>query len=114
MNMGFVLEGSIQERKLSLVCTGIIADYDSFKAFKADLFEIAQTNEIAHLRNKTFDELEIKFVDSHPLPNYLIGFFLKLAERDKITVSLITNENKMLSFFISVFLDEKLNVKLYL
>ncbi len=71
-------------------------------------------SEIEHLKEKAFDELEVKFADSHPLPDCLVGFFLKLSERDKIAVSLMTNENKMLSFFISLFLDEKLNVRLYL
>lgn len=114
MDMGFTLEGSFENRKLSVICTGVLTDYDSFKAFKTDLFDIAGSDEIQHLKNRAFDILEVKFVDSHPLPNCLIGFFLKLAERDKISVNLTTNENKMLSFFISIFLDEKLNVRLYL
>lgn len=114
MNMGFILEGNLEDRKLSLVCTGVIRDYESFKAFKSDLFDIVGVSEIEHLKQKSFDELEIKFADSHPLPDCLIGFFLKLLERDKIPISLMTNENKMLSFFISLFLDEKLNVRLYL
>ncbi len=114
MNMGFTLEGAMEARKLSLTCTGVIRDYEAFKAFKADLFDIAGVSEINFLKEKVFDELEVKFADSHPLPDCLIGFFLKLLERDKIAVSLMTNENKMLSFFISIFLDEKLNVRLYL
>lgn len=114
MNMGFILEGALEGRKLSLVCTGVIRDYESFKAFKSDLFDIVGASEIDHLKQKAFDELEVKFADSHPLPDCLIGFFLKLLERDKISISLMTNENKMLSFFISLFLDEKLNVRLYL
>ena len=114
MNMGFTLEGELEGRKLSVTCTGVIRDYESFKAFKADLFDIVGVSEIEHLKEKAFDELEVKFADSHPLPDCLVGFFLKLSERDKIAVSLMTNENKMLSFFISLFLDEKLNVRLYL
>lgn len=114
MNMGFILEGGITGRSLSLTCTGIVSGYDAFKAFKADLFEIAKTDEISHLRERAFDTLEVKFIDSHPLPDYLIGFLLKLSERDKISVNITTNENKMLSFFTSVFLDEKLNVRLFL
>ena len=114
MTTTFSLEGYIDDRKLYIVCTGKIPDYDEFKLFKTDLFEIAKTDEIAHLKNKAFDEIEAKFIDAHPLPTCLVGFFLKLSERDKIKVNLITNENKMLSFFISMFLDEKLNVKLFL
>ncbi len=114
MNMGFVLEGTMENRKLQLTCTGQIRDYDSFKAFKEDLFDIANTSEIEHIKEKSFDILEIKFIDSHPLPNCLIGFFLKLSDKEKISVNLITNENRMLSFFISIFLDERLNVKLFL
>ncbi|RDU66715.1 hypothetical protein CQA53_02795 [Helicobacter didelphidarum] len=114
MTTNFALEGSIQDRKLSIICTGVVQDYDEFKIFKNDMFDIAQTDEIEHLKEKAFDELEVKFINSYPLPTCLIGFFLKLSERDQIKVNLITNENKMLSFFISVFLDEKLNVKLFL
>ena len=114
MNMGFTLEGELNDRKLNLICTGIIKDYESFKSFKTDLFEIVGVSEIEHLREKSFDKLEVKFANSHPLPDCLVGFFLKLLERDKIEISLTTNENKMLSFFISLFLDEKLNVRLYL
>ena len=112
--MGFTLEGYMENRRLYLTCTGVIADYDSFKAFKSDLFEIAKTDELAHLNEKAFDTLDVKFVDSHPLPDCLIGFFLKLSQRDNISVNITTNENKMLSFFTSIFLDEKLNVRLYL
>lgn len=114
MNMGFVLEGVLEGRKLNLVCTGVIRDYESFKAFKSDLFDIVGLSEVEYLRQKPLDELEIKFADSHPLPDCLIGFFLKLLERDKVAMNIMTNENKMLSFFISIFLDEKLNVRLYL
>lgn len=110
----FTMEGGIEDRRLSVICTGQIKDYDEYKNFKSDLFELANTDEISHLKHKAFDVLEVKFIDSHPLPTCLIGFFLKLYERDKISVNLITNENKMLSFFIAMFLDEKLNVKLFL
>lgn len=114
MDMNFTLEGYINNRNLSVRCTGIIRDYDGFKAFKKKLFEIAETDEIEHLKNKTFDVLEIKFINSHPLPDCLIGFLLKLKDRDEISVNLITNNNKMLSFFMSIFLDEKFDVKLFL
>ncbi|RDU72885.1 hypothetical protein CQA66_03075 [Helicobacter aurati] len=114
MDMGFMLEGNIDNKKLSVICTGHIHDYESFKAFKNNLFNIANSNEIAHLKDKAFETLEIKFVDSHPLPDCLIGFLLKLSERDKIDVNITTNDNKMLSFFISIFLDDKFNVRLFL
>ncbi|STQ85652.1 hypothetical protein LS73_004290 [Helicobacter muridarum] len=114
MDMGFTLEGDINNRNLSITCTGIISDYESFKDFKKKLFGITKTDEIEHIKNKSFDVLDIKFVDSYPLPDCLVGFLLKLSDRDGIRVNLTTNNNKMLSFFISIFLDEKFNVKLFL
>ena len=114
MNMGFTLEGGLQGNTLALTCTGVVRDYDAYKAFKAVLFELAGTNEIDHLKKKAFEVLEVKFVDAYPLPDSLVGFFLKLSERDSVSVNLTTNENKMLSFFISIFLDEKFNVRLFL
>ena len=50
MNMGFTLEGGLQGNTLALTCTGVVRDYDAYKAFKAVLFELAGTNEIDHLK----------------------------------------------------------------
>ena len=59
MNMGFTLEGGLQGNTLGLTCTGVVRDYDAYKAFKAVLFELAGTNEIDHLKKKALSLIHI-------------------------------------------------------
>lgn len=112
LDFNFMISGQLKNKKLTIICRGIIDSYEAFSWFKMRFFEFAGTNSIEYLNNKPFDKLEIRFIDSYPLSVSVTGFLLKLKERDNIFITLVTNEAELLNYLMSIYLDEKLNVKI--
>lgn len=112
LQFDFEITGNKKGNKLEIECNGVIDSYEGFKEFKARFFKIAETDALTHYKKKNFDELDIVFTESYPISFEIVGFLIKLKERDKIQINIMTYDVRILNFFISVYLDELLNVKL--
>lgn len=113
LNFNFDISGRKEGSKLIIECHGCIDSYNGFKEFKNRFFKIAQSNPIAHYKNRAFSELDIIFIKSFPMSFDVVGFLIKLKQRDKVGINLMTDDVRVLNFFINISLDDLLNVKLF-